>query len=88
MRFLFWILTLGCGGTSLVRRFRYPANWVDHPHADLVIIFGFASLGLLVADFLLNTRPVPGEEQSGWLEWGLRVAALGLAAGALYLSQN
>jgi hypothetical protein len=87
MRFLFWVLTLGGGGVALIRRFRYPAHWVDHPHADLVIIFGFTGLGLLVADFLLNTRPVPGEEHSGWLEWSLRVAALSLAAGALHLSQ-
>jgi hypothetical protein len=88
MRFLYICLTLGLSGAALRRRWQMRVPWEGQPIGNLVLILAVGSLALLLADFLLNTRPVPGEEHTGWLEWGMRL--LGIAAGgaALYYAYH
>jgi uncharacterized membrane protein len=86
MRFLFICGVVGGASAALHRRWRMRVPWEGTPHSMLILILALAAFAVLAADFLLNTRPVPGEEHTGLLEWALRLLGLGLAGTAAYLA--
>ena len=88
MRFLFICGTLGCSLAALNRRWHMRVPWEGLRQGNLVLILALLALAVLVADLLLNTRPVPGEEHTGGLEWTMRLLGLALAGGALYVAHH
>ena len=88
MRFLFYCGILGLASTALHRRWRMRVPWEGSTQANLILILAIIAFSTLLADFLLNTRPVPGEEHTGALEWSLRLLGLALAGGAYYVAYH